>query len=170
MRRAMLVFLAAAVLGACGFQLRGEARLPGFMDRTYLAVSNDGTTFVRELELLLEANDVKIAEAPGSDAATLRIDSQNMWRQPLSVTGQARVREFLIVFEVDWRLEDDQGEIALERSTIRLTRDYSFDESEILAAQREEEFLRADLGRAMAQQLIRRLEGIRVQGAGDANT
>ncbi|MEE4303008.1 MAG: LPS assembly lipoprotein LptE, partial [Wenzhouxiangella sp.] len=87
-----------------------------------------------------------------------------MWRQPLSVTGQARVREFLIVFEVDWRLEDAAGEVALERATIRLTRDYSFDEGEILAAQREEEFLRDDLGRAMAEQLIRRLEAL--SGAG----
>lgn len=154
--------LVLVLLAGCGFQLRGEARLPGYMDRTFVAVGDDTTVFVRELGLLLEANGVERFESPQPDAATLRIESQAMWRQPLSVTGQARVREFLIVFEVNWRLEDDAGETVLESSTLRLTRDYSFDEGEILAAQREEEFLRDELGRAMARQLIRRLEALRV--------
>lgn len=167
MHRAILVIVAAAVLAACGFQLRGEARLPSFMDRTFVAVADDSTVFMRELRLLLEANDVTIVDQPGPDAATLVIDSQNIWRQPLSVTGQARVREYLIVFEVNWRLENAEGESALEGATTRLTRDYSFDESEILAAQREEEFLRDGLGRAMAEQLIRRLEGLRAHGLAD---
>ncbi len=160
MPRAFLVIVVAAMLTACGFQLRGEARLPAFMDRTFVAVADDSTVFMRELGLLLEANGVEVAEEPGPGTATLRIDSQNIWRQALSVTGQARVREFLIVFEVTWRLEDARGEVALERSTLRLTRDYSFDEGEILAAQREEEFLRDELGRAMATQLVRRLEAL----------
>ncbi|WP_376695060.1 LPS-assembly lipoprotein LptE [Wenzhouxiangella sp. EGI_FJ10305] len=160
MRIPVLVILSVALLAACGFQLRGDARLPGFMDRTFVAVADDSTVFMRELGLLLEANGVELAGEPGPEAATLRIDSQNIWRQPLSVSGQARVREFLIVFEVSWLLENVEGEQVLERSTIRLTRDYSFDEGEILAAQREEEFLRDDLGRAMATQLVRRLEAL----------
>lgn len=160
MSRVLVVVLASIWLVACGFQLRGEARLPVYMDRTFVAVADDSTVFARELGLLLEANAVDIANEPGPDAATLHIDSQRISRRPLSVSGRARVREYLIVFEVSWRLEDAAGEIALERSTIRLTRDYSFDEGEILAAQREEEFLRDDLGRAMANQLIRRLEAL----------
>jgi LPS-assembly lipoprotein len=163
MRRPILTILALFLLSSCGFQLRGEARLPAFMDRTHLAVADDGTVFVRELGLLLEANGVTLLERPEPGAATLRIDSQSLWRQPLSVSGQARVREFLIVFEVSWRLENAVGERVLEPTTTRLTRDYSFDEGEILAAQREEEFLRDDLGRAMANQIIRRLEAFRTQ-------
>jgi len=160
MRAAVIVILTTVLLAACGFQLRGEARLPDFMERTFIAVADDGSVFARELSLLLEANDVALVDEPGPNAATLRIDSQTMSRQPLSVSGQARVREFLLVFEVAWRLEDAAGETVLERSTIRLTRDYSFDETEILAAQREEEFLQDDLSRAMAEQLIRRLEAL----------
>ncbi len=160
MRRTATLILASLMLTACGFQLRGEARLPDYMDRTFVAVADDSTVLVRELRLLLEANGVSIVDRPDPDSATLHIDSQTMARQALSVTGQARVREFLIVFEVVWRLEDAAGEVALEPVTTRLTRDYSFDEGEILAAQREEEFLRDDLGRAMANRLIRRLEAL----------
>src|SRR5690625_6967990 len=49
---------------------------------------------------------------------------------------------------------------SLKPTRIRLARDYGFDESAILAAQREEEFLRDDLGRAMAEQLVRNLEAL----------
>lgn len=156
----LAIVVAALLVAACGFQLRGEARLPPMMDRTYLAVADDSTLFVRELGLLLEANGVERVAEAGSDAATLRIDSQRIRREPLSVSGRARVREYELIFEVTWRLETPSGEVAFERDTLRLARDYSFDENEILAAQREEEFLRDDLGRAMAAQLLRRLEAL----------
>lgn len=146
------------LLAACGFQLRGEARLPASMDRTWIMAADSSSVFVRELGLLLEANGIERLEMPAEDAASLRIDAQSMWRQPLSVSGQARVREYLLIFEVIWRLEAPDGEVLVERDTLRLTRDYSFDENEILAAQREEEFLRDDLSRSMASQLLRRLE------------
>lgn len=160
MRRAIFIVVLTALLAACGFQLRGEARLPDFMDRTFLAAADDSTLFVRELGLLLEANGVERVDQSNPEAATLRIESQHMSRQPLSVSGRARVREYLLVFEVSWRLENPAGEVVLERDRLRITRDYSFDENEILAAQREEEFLRDDLSRSMANRLIRRLEAL----------
>ncbi|NBB68755.1 MAG: hypothetical protein GVY33_00300 [Alphaproteobacteria bacterium] len=156
--RALVAIALIGLLAACGFQLRGEARLPAAMDRTWIAAADESSVFVRELGLLLEANGVERLETPAEDAATLRIDGQTLWRQPLSVSGQARVREYLLVFEVTWRLESAGGEVLIERDTLRLTRDYSFDENEILAAQREEEFLRDDLSRSMASRLLRRLE------------
>lgn len=160
MRRAIFIVVLVSLLTACGFQLRGEARLPDFMDRTFLAAADDSSLFVRELGLLLEANGVERVDQGNPEAATLRIESQSMSRQPLSVSGRARVREYLLVFEVSWRLENPAGEVVLERDQLRITRDYSFDENEILAAQREEEFLRDDLSRTMANRLVRRLEAL----------
>lgn len=158
--------LALALLSvACGFQLRGEARLPPAVSETHLAVADRSTVFVRELGLMLEGSGVRLVEKPTDESALLRIHSQRMQRQALSVSGQARVREYLIVFEIDIELIDAAGERLIERETLRLTRDYSFDEQEILAASREEEFLRDDLSRDMAAQLLRRLEAIRGSGS-----
>lgn len=162
----LAALLAASLLVcACGFQLRGEARLPEVMSETHLAVADRSTVFVRELGLMLEGSGVRLVEEPTGQSALLRIHSQRMQRQALSVSGQARVREYLIVFEVDIELVDAGGEPLIERETLRLTRDYSFDEQEILAATREEEFLRNDLSRNMAAQLLRRLEAIRGSGS-----
>lgn len=160
MPRLLVVVLLAGLLAACGFQLRGQARLPAAMSATHVAVANANTGFVRELELMLRANGVEVVEDPGPEAAMLRIDSQSMQRRPLSVSGRARVREYVLIFEVAFDLVAPGGEVLIDDDRLRLTRDYSFDEQEILAAAREEEFLREDLGRAMAARLVRRLEAV----------
>lgn len=160
MRHALLIIACLGALSACGFQLRGEARLPEMMEQTWLAVGDDSSVFIRELGLLLEANGARRVAAANDQAATLQIRSQSIWRQPLSVSGQARVREYLLIFEVNWRLLSPDGDVVVADDRLRLTRDYSFDEQEILAAQREEEFLRDDLSRSMALQLLRRLEAL----------
>ena len=156
--RVSVIFLITGVLVACGFQLRGEARLPMVMDRTWLQSSDDSSAFVRELARYLEANGVKLTDNPDERTATLQIFSEQMRREPLTITGQARVREFLLIFDVDFELRDGKGHVLIERERLQLTRDFSFDEQEILAAQREQEFLEGDLRRAMTARLVRRLE------------
>lgn len=152
--------LAVLVLAGCGFELRGEARLPDAMDRTWLAVPDANSAFARELALRLQGDGVELTDGPQADSAVLRIHAERLRSEPLTISGQARVREFLLVFELDFELRNADDEVLIRRETLRLTREYSFDEQAILAASREEEFLRADLRRAMAAQVIRRLEAV----------
>lgn len=160
-RRALgLTIVALCLLAGCGFQLRGEARLPEPMAQTWLAVPDRNSNFSRELSLRLRAGGVEVLEQPSATSATLRIHSERLRSEPLTISGQARVREFLLVFDLDFELLDAQGESLIARETLRLTREYSFDEQAILAATREEEFLRAELRQAMASRLMRRLEAV----------
>ncbi len=158
--RAPAVIVACLLMAACGFQLRGEARLPAVMDQTWLQVSDDRSAFARELVRQLEANGVVLVDQPDEQAATLEVFTERMRREPLTITGQARVREFLLMFDVEFELRDGDGNVLIERERLQLTRDYSFDEQEILAAQREQEFLEADLRRDMILRLLRRLESV----------
>ena len=158
--RALWIVLLILLLTACGFQLRGEARLPQVMAETWLNLPDDSTPFARELTLMLRANGVDVLERPDTATAELRIFSERITREALTISGQARVREFVLVFDLDFELRDAAGEALIPRETLRLMRDYSFDEQEILAATREEEFLRNDLRQAMAARLLRRLEAL----------
>lgn len=160
MTRALILLTLALMLTACGFHLRGEARLPPVMADTWLHVPDDSTAFVRELALMLRANGVEISERPGAHSAELQIFNERIFREALTISGQARVREFVLVFDLDFELRTAEGEVLIPRETLRLMRDYSFDEQEILAATREEEFLRNDLRQAMASRLLRRLEAL----------
>ncbi len=150
----------ALTISGCGFQLRGEARLPAAMDQTELIAVDDSSAFVRELERLLTANGVRLVDGGSDAAARLRITREQMRREALTIAGDARVREFVLIFEVTLSVVDAEDQVLLAEETLRLTRDYSFDEQEILAATREEEFLRADLRQSMAARVLRRLEGM----------
>lgn len=158
--RLLSVLMISLVLAACGFQLRGEVRLPEVMNTTWLRTPDDSSAFVRELGLILRANGVSVSTTQQPGAAQLHILSERMRRDALTISGSARVREFVLGFEVDFELLDADGELLIERETLRMSRDYSFDEQEILAATREEEFLRDEMRRAMAARLLRRIEAL----------
>ena len=158
--RALALIGLCLLVTACGFQLRGEARLPATMAETWLDIRDENSPFARELTLVLRANGVRVITTASDDAARLRVHSERMRREALTISGDARVREFVLIFDVDFELTDPQGNVLIERETLRLMRDYSFDEQEILAASREEEFLRNDLRRNMAAQMLRRLEAL----------
>lgn len=157
-QRLMLVALAALVLTGCGFQLRGAANLPEEMATTWVRVDDPTSAFARELELLLRGNDVELADGPGEGVAELRITRERITRRALTISGDARVREFELVFDLQFTLVGPSGGVLLGPESLRLERDFQFDEQEILGAATEEELLREELRRSMAAALIRRLE------------
>ncbi len=154
----LLLAITLLSLSACGFQMRGTASLPEAMQTTYVQSGNPTGLFNRELTLLLEANDIAVVDEPAAGAAQLVLNRERITRRALTVSGDARVREFELVFELQFSLLDADGGELIAPETLRLARDFQFDEQEILGAASEEELLRDDLRRNMAAQLIRRLE------------
>lgn len=150
--------LMISALAGCGFQLRGSANLPAEMSTTWVNIPDPTSAFARELELLLRGNGVTLAEGPGEDVAELRITRERISRRALTISGDARVREFELVFDLRFSLVDAAGDVLLGPESLRLERDFQFDEQEILGATTEEELLREDLRRDMAAALVRRLE------------
>ena len=67
------------------------------------------------------------------------------------------MREFRLVYLVGFRLHDGKGGEYIPPSTIELTRDVSFNDSEILAKEAEEALLFRDMQADMVQQVMRRI-------------
>lgn len=143
---------------SCGFQLRGTADLPETMTRTYLDMPNRFDEFGRALERSLESNNVDVVSSPDQATAVLQISQAQFVREAASFSGTALISEFRLTFRVQFRLLDDQGDALSTQRQVVLFRDYSFNSQEILASQREEEFLRGNLRNDMVNELIRRLE------------
>lgn len=158
LRRFAVLAGLALVLAGCGFQLRGAADLPAVMAATELRIDDPSTRFARDLVRRLSANGVTVVDDPAAAGAVLEIPRTRVWREALSISGAARVREYRLVFEVTFRVVTPDGESVVPEQRLDLSRDYSFDEREILASTREEEFLREQLYRAMVDQVVRRLE------------
>ena len=161
MRKIGATIVLVSLLAGCGFELRGSASLPTEMERTRLELSDADSRFARELRLLLEANGVTVVDAAAEDAAVLRVSRERISRRALTVSGNARVRESELVFELGFSLTGPDGARLLSNETLRLVRDFQFDEQEILGASNEEDLLREDLRRSMAAAVIRRLEAVR---------
>lgn len=150
------ILVAMLLVSACGFQLQTRAELPPEMQRTRLEVQAPDSEFARRLEVHLEQNGVKIVTALG-DAAILEVPLNRTRKEIQSIGDNARVREFLVRHTVQFRLLDSEGKEMIPLQTFEQSRVYQFNEQDILAAERENEFLRDDLADSLARMVVRRL-------------
>ncbi|HEY7906180.1 MAG TPA: LPS assembly lipoprotein LptE [Wenzhouxiangella sp.] len=155
--RWLLIFITAVVLTGCGFQLRGQIDLPESMRQMALSTPDATTDFVRELTGQLRANGVRLTDGPTVGASRLIIERERVYREALTISQDARVREYVLYLEVRFGFLDAAGEPIIDNEVMRLSREYRFDEQAILGSSREEEVLTQDLSRELATQLVRRL-------------
>jgi LPS-assembly lipoprotein len=154
--RPLILLLVMQLVAACGFQLQTRSELPPEMALTKLEIVSPYSEFARRLETHLEQNGVKVVTAP-EDAAVLQVPVNRMRKEIQSIGDNARVREFLLRHTVEFRLLDANGDELVPLQTFEQSRVYSFNEQDILAAERENEFLRDDLSDSMARMVVRRL-------------
>ena len=155
-RRLFFTLAAMALVSACGFQVQPRAELPPEMQRTRLEVQSPDSEFARRLEVHLEQNGVKVVTVLG-DAAVLEVPLNRTRKEIQSIGDNARVREFLVRHTVQFRLLDNEGKEMIPLQSFEQSRIYQFNEQDILAAERENEFLRNDLADSLARMVVRRL-------------
>jgi len=155
-RRLFFTLAAMVLVSACGFQVQTRAELPPEMQRTRLEVQSPDSEFARRLEVHLEQNGVEVVTALG-DAAVLEVPLNRTRKEIQSIGDNARVREFLVRHTIQFRLLDSEGKEMIPMQTFEQSRVYQFNEQDILAAERENEFLRDDLADSLARMVVRRL-------------
>jgi LPS-assembly lipoprotein len=155
-RRLFFTLAAMLLVSACGFQVQTRAELPPEMQHTRLEVQSPDSEFARRLEVHLEQNGVKVVTAL-DDAAVLEVPLNRTRKEIQSIGDNARVREFLVRHTVQFRLLDSEGKEMIPMQTFEQSRVYQFNEQDILAAERENEFLRDDLADSLARMVVRRL-------------
>lgn len=159
-----LVLIALLVTG-CGYALRGPVRLPAELSPLHLSTVDPGGPLRRELEQGLRDAGVRLANGP-EGAAHLRVLVDRIEQQVLSVGETARVREFQLVYRVEFELWGADGSLRLPRQAVELRRDYGFDEAQALGAAAEEALLRAELQREMPRRVLDQLaRGLSAAGA-----
>ena len=92
--------------------------------------------------------------------AVLRISRNTMTRWPLSVGRTGRVQEYSMRYEVTMQLTDADGAPVVPRQDIQLERSYQFETLRAQGTPGEEEVVRAELERDMAQAILRRIDAV----------
>ncbi len=157
-----VLFAVAAVipfmLSACGFHLRGEARLPAAMQRVHLVGAEPVSPLGRDLAKALARAGATVLDAPGDGVAALRIGDNRLGTEVLSVGGNARANEYTLRYHVEFDVVAAGGEPLLPKQVIELTREFTFDASQALGVAAEQDLLTRELQREMVQAILRRLE------------
>lgn len=154
--RVLYLLAALALLGGCGFHLQARPQLPAEMQRTVLEVQDPYSQFARRLQTHLEQSGANVVTSP-EGAAVLEVPLNTVRKEIQSIGDNARVREFLVRHTVQFRLLASDGTELIPLQTFEQSRIYSFNEQDILAAEREDEFLRNDLADSLARMVVRRL-------------
>ncbi|MGB5245443.1 MAG: LPS assembly lipoprotein LptE [Woeseia sp.] len=148
-RNAILLILLLA-LAACGFHLRGALQLPPQMARTYIDTADRYSLFYRLLRQELTAAGVELVESAADANAVFSILSEDTDQRVLSVSARNVPREYEVYYSVYFTVQSNEG-LLLEPQQQIGTRDYTYDETEVLGKSREEELLRE----AIARDLVR---------------
>lgn len=144
----------ALALAGCGFRLRGTAEVP--FETLYVPSATSGIAL--DLKRNIQAGTkARVVDDPSKADAVLQFTEETRQKEILSLTGTGRVREFQLRYRVAFRVHDGKGAEYVPTNTIQLTRDVTFNDTEILAKEQEEQLLFRDMQIDMVQQIMRRL-------------
>ena len=157
----LLAAILAALLTGCGFQLRGT--LSGNLPYKTMMIALPDTSEVRVwLERYINAaGTTEIIDDPKLADATFQQLSDSRIKTILSVNAQGRVREYRLQLNYRFRVVNAKGQILVPPNDVSLSRDITFDDSNVLAKDLEEGLLWRDMNNDLVNQIMRRLSIIK---------
>jgi len=160
-RRQRLGFGAAALvlLGACGFHLQGHHALPTQLRTSYVQAADRQSDFVQDLRKELLTSGARLTTDDTEATAVVRILADTFQRRVLSVSVTDQPAEYEITYTVRFSVSFGDKEV-LPAQEVSAVRDYTFDETILLAKQNEEAILREALAHDLADVVMRRLANL----------
>lgn len=152
----MGVTAAAALMAGCGFHLRGQTPLPAPMTRPYLDSADRYSPLHSALVAHLKAAGAQLAPDSATATAVIRVHVDRTGRELLSVAAGNKPGEYEVYYTAEYSVTAAGREL-LPRQQVTLTRDYSYDETAVLAKEHEEQALRTALADEIAALMLRRL-------------
>jgi len=151
--------LAAALLAGCGFHLQGRTPLPAVVRQPFVEAPDRQSDFVQYLRHALLSNGAKITAERDQASAVVSILRDSVSRRVLSVSATNQPNQYEVTYTVGFTVSA-AGKELLPPQEVSATRTYSFDERILLAKNHEEEILRQDMARDLADMVMRRLASL----------
>jgi LPS-assembly lipoprotein len=153
-----LLLASYLLLAACGFHLQGRVVLPRSLTNARIEATDQQSDFYSSLRTALYAAGARL-DGPDEDAATIHILADSSSERVITVSARNTPTAYVLDYHVKVAV-DYQGKELLPAEEHTLTREYSFDETELLAKQRESEVLRQALADDLAALVMRRLAAL----------
>lgn len=152
------IAVAALLLTACGFHLRGEAQLPPGMARIYVESADPYGPLKRNLEKALERSGATIETKAGDGIAEVRLSAVSLGPIVRSVSANARVNEFTMLYHVELQVTDAAGKVLLPKQVVEQSRIFTFDQTQAIGTGAEQDEIKKEMERDMVQVVLRKVE------------
>jgi LPS-assembly lipoprotein len=156
--RSLLVCASVLALSACGFQMRGEAKLPAGMQRVYVQTSDPFSPLKHDLEAALTRSGAKIENHAGDGIADITITALSLAPVVRSVGSNAFVNEFSMVYHLELAIAGADGKTLVPKEVIEHRRDFTFDQTQAIGTSAEQDVIKKEMERDMVQAVLRKIE------------
>jgi len=152
-----VAFVAFALLVAgCGFHLRGDATFP-FASIFVNAPSSPPMT-TELTRSITSGSGAKVLDSATTAEVILDVPVVSDDKDVLSLSSGGSVREYQLVKRVAFRLHDKNGNDWMPAGEVIIRRSYTFNETQVLARDLQEQRLLREMQTDAVQQIIRRLQ------------
>ena len=158
MKARLLLIYILLLTTACGFHLRGSQTTKINIDNVFI---NGGSALAAVVKSQFINSGVSHATSAQSAAHIVTLKETNFEKSVLSVSPTTgKVEEYQILFQAKIDAMRADGTYIVENEKITVTRDFAFDETEVLGEFSEESIIQEDLVRRAASQIHRRLQAL----------
>lgn len=159
-RHLLVLAVSCLLVTACGFHLRGPRPLP--FASIYLAMDNYAELTVALKRQIRSSGTTQVADKPEEAELILQVVRNDREKNILSLNTKGIAREHQLKQRLGFRLIGRDGREITSLSEITVTRDVSFNDSDTIAKEQEEQMLFRDMENDLVQQLMRRLSATRM--------
>ncbi len=129
----------------------------------FLDTTNPKSPFITELRRDLESSQVKLTGTAEQADVVLKIVSEFSDTQILTLSSSGRVTEYRLIYRVSLRAYDHKKQEWIPAEIMELHRDYTYDDTIVLAKESEAALLTHSMRSEMADQIVRRLSRAKPQ-------
>ena len=157
-----VLIIAALVSSACGFHLRGSIVGAADVGSLFLDAERE-LSITQDVRDALTDLDFELADNRDDATILLRLTNEVMGDRVLSVTSDGSTSELELSLSVDMMItESEAGETPANLpgqvlNNVEVTREYTFDETNVLGKENEARILREEMQRDLVRQIILRL-------------
>jgi LPS-assembly lipoprotein len=162
----LLIAATVPLLSACGYHLRGELTLPAGMERVHVDSSDPFGPLKRNVEKALERSGAKIEAAAGDGIAEINLTGVSIAPIVRSVSANARVNEFTMLYHVELQITDGAGKVLMPKQVIEQSRVFTFDQTQAIGTGAEQDEIKKEMERDMTQAVVRKVDSAERKSAG----
>ncbi len=144
------------IVTGCGFHLRGKVVVPD--ELMSMSIRGGELEFVQRLKKGLAFSDIAVVEE--MDGISMLDLSQMTYEKTANATDdQGITTSYRLEYTVPYEVSGPKG-VSWHKANVNDSRTFSFNATDALLSEREEDFLKEDMHREMVNRLLRQLSRV----------